>query len=212
MTREARLVPVTWGKRDVGEWAEAEKHRVGPSGRSVMLAQEPLCAVFVILGGAGSCCGVQSSLVVVHELSSGGTRLSCPVACGIFALTRDRTHVPCIKRRVLNPLDHQGSPSCALSGRKGVGIVQAFRTMSRGGDGSLGGPSTHTYGRSSRKSRGLQRLMAVGLKGRHPGRGFEKDLRGFSQGGALDTGEEGKILPPNPEGFVLLIPFYKREN
>ena len=51
--------------------------------------------------------------------------------------------------------------------------------------------------------------MAVGLERRRPGRGFEKDLRGFSQGGALDTGEEGKLLPQNPKGFVLLIPFYK---
>lgn len=30
MTREARLVTVIWGKRDVAEWAEAEKHRVRP--------------------------------------------------------------------------------------------------------------------------------------------------------------------------------------
>ena len=30
MTREARLVTVIWGKRDMGEWAETEKQRVSP--------------------------------------------------------------------------------------------------------------------------------------------------------------------------------------
>ena len=108
-----------------------------------------VCYFLAALGHVAAC-----TLLLSWYMSSvvAARGLSCPVACGIFALTRDRTHVPCIKRRILNPLDHQGSPSCALFVRKGVGIVQAFRTMSQGGDGSLGGPSTHTYGRSSRKS------------------------------------------------------------
>ena len=36
-------------------------------------------------------------------------RLSCPVACGIFFLTRDWAHVPCIGRQILT---YQGSPKC----------------------------------------------------------------------------------------------------
>ena len=35
--------------------------------------------------------------------------LSYPTACGIF-WTRGWTNVPCIDRRILKPLDHQGSP------------------------------------------------------------------------------------------------------
>ena len=34
--------------------------------------------------------------------------LSCPTACGIF-LDQGSNLVPCIGRRILNPLDHQGS-------------------------------------------------------------------------------------------------------
>lgn len=35
MTREARLVSVIWGKRDMGEWAKTEKQRVSPGGRGL---------------------------------------------------------------------------------------------------------------------------------------------------------------------------------
>ena len=56
----------------------------------------------------------------------------------LSSLTRDQTHIPCIRRRSLEPLDHRGAgdlvvksypplatPDCSLPGSSVHGILQA---------------------------------------------------------------------------------------
>lgn len=107
-----------------------------------MLTSEPsvLC-LFLILRPLGLCCGMQAPLVVgvrAHWLQHAG--LVAPWYVGSSLRPGDQKN-PCLHLAwTTNPSDRREIP-CALFGRKGVGIVQAFRATSRGGDDSLGRPA-----------------------------------------------------------------------
>jgi len=45
----------------------------------------------------------------LHQILVAAHGFSCPAACAVF-LDQDGSHVPCIARLILSPLDHQGNP------------------------------------------------------------------------------------------------------
>ena len=45
----------------------------------------------------------------LHQILVAAHGFSCPAACAVF-LDQDGSHVPCVARLILSPLDHQGNP------------------------------------------------------------------------------------------------------